>query len=150
MSYYELFFFQTSFFKTVSWVKLLFYALTKEWRGVKLEKVVFTALPHLHLLSMHKSCFAKQIFKTAQLHRESCSWSYFLKLSYAKQVLILSAQPGKQQHTSQTPLLPNLYNIVSTTTTQYYQREPVVNSTSNRQLCKPLTSNRPIGTMLVI
>jgi len=54
MSCYD-FFCQTSFFKIASWVKLLFYVLTKELRDVKLKKVAFhNSLPHFPLSAIHE------------------------------------------------------------------------------------------------
>jgi len=71
--------------------------LTKIWVGMKLKKIAYcSSLPHFSLSSMHEvvveAILPNIFFKTAQLHLESCSWSYFLKkiallvkLSYAKQ-----------------------------------------------------------------
>jgi len=68
------------FFRTTSWVMLFFNALTKEWIEVKLKKIAFyssLSLAHFSLSAMYEvvgeAVLPNSFFKTAKLHRESCS-----------------------------------------------------------------------------
>jgi len=65
---------------------------------MKLKKVAYcSSLPHFALSTMHEvvdeAILSNTFSKTAQLHLESCSWSYFLKKQLTNEVELCQTSP---------------------------------------------------------